>query len=333
MLYPGASPSLPTLPAWLRTPPAQWDAQTLDREALYSHARSLREHPRFDLARRSFAANMLHAFETHQGLNRLLRTEDQLAFQAYVLTLHHRRDPADPESGATYSQLLEMYGVGRIASRSVVKKLVSLNRLRGHLRVTPASRGRRLLEPTDQLIATMAVWFGANLAAVEQIAPLPQPAPDLAANATVLCEVMSYGVYGYLRGGFVLSLDYPEVRAFMAREHGYLVLMAIVESMHEKAGDGPARVMAAVPSMALSRRLKVARGTVRNLLTMATEHGWVREVTRGGHEVELDPGFAHRCGEWMALELVWMAGMVAAACAALPAAHTQPRPQPQPQPA
>lgn len=304
-------------PSWLRHPPRQWRPDTLDREALYACAREIRGHPRFPLARRRFAANMLSAYESHPPLARLMRTEDQLAFQAFVLMLHHRRDPADPDSGPTYSRLCEFYGVGDVASRTVVKKLLALNKLRGHLQVLPGTRGRRRIVPTESLLSTMGVWFGANLAAVECLEPLPRPAAQLGARADLLCEVLSYGVCAYLHSGFVLSLDYPEVRAFMAREQGYLVLMALAESMSHEPALPTGSVAARAPSLALGQRLGVSRGTVRNLLNMALQQGWVLSIGRGGHDVMLSPGFAQRCTEWMSLELAWMSGMVQAACRAL----------------
>lgn len=312
-----ASGAAGACPRWLRHPPRHWRPDTLDREGLYARAREIRGHPRFDLARRRFAANMLAAYESHPPLARLMRTEDQLAFQAFVLMLHHRRDPAVPDSGPTYSRLCELYGVGDVASRTVVKKLLALNKLRGHLQVMPGTQGRRLIAPTQSLLATMGVWFGANLAAVECLEPLPRPAAQLGARADMLCEVLSYGVCAYLHSGFVLSMDYPEVRAFMAREQGYLVLMALAESMSHVPADPSCRVMARAPSVELGRRLGVSRGTVRNLLNMAREQGWVQAIGRGGHDVELSPAFAQRCTEWMSLELAWMNGMAHAACSAL----------------
>jgi hypothetical protein len=194
---------------------------------------------------------------------------------------------------------------------------LALNKLRGHLQVLPGTQGRRLIAPTESLLATMGVWFGANLAAVECLEPLPRPAAQLAGRPDMLCEVLSYGVCAYLHSGFVLSLDYPEVRAFMAREQGYLVLMALAESMREEPAGPTGRVVARAPSVELGRRLGVSRGTVHNLLAMAQEQGWVQAIGRGGHDVWLSPGFAQRCTEWLSLELAWMNGMAHAACSAL----------------
>lgn len=275
----------------------------------------MRQHPRFDLAQRRFALNMLEAFEHHQPLNRLLRGEGELAFLAFVLSLHYRRDNSDPESGATYSRVIELFGLLKLGSPTLVKALLAMARLRGQLQVETVSRRRtKLLLPTDKLINTLQIWFHANLSAVEWIEPFPEPATVLADKPEMLYQTFSYAVDAYVHNQFFLSENSPPVRAFMARNHGYLILMALIASTERRA-DG--RVIASAPSADLARRLSLSRGTVRNMLNQACQHGWVTSISRGSHEVELSAEFAELCNDWMSMELTWMGGAARTAWLAL----------------
>lgn len=305
----------PALPPWLRNCPSAWNAETLDRGALRTCARAMRQHPRFDLAQRRFALNMLEAFENHRPLNRLLRGEGELAFLAFVLSLHYGRDNGDPESGATYSRVIELFGLLKLGSPTLVKALLALARLRGQLQVETVSGSRtKLLVPTDKLINTLLIWFHANLSAVEWIEPLPEPATVLAAKPEMLYQIFSYAVDAYVHNHFFLSEDFPPVRAFMARNHGYLILMALIASAERRA-DG--RIIASAPSADLAQRLSLSRGTVRNMLNQARHHGWVTSISRGSYEIELSAEFAELCNDWMSMELTWMSGVARTAWMAL----------------
>lgn len=302
-------------PAWLRGDPRQWENGTLDRAMLRDAAMELRRHSLFDDTARYFAASMLEAFESSHPLNRLLRGETSLGFVAFILALHTTRDPCDPMSGASYSRLVELFGVIGVGSQTVIKAMLGLARLRGYIRYCPSADKRlRILEPTEGLIETLRVWFRAYLKATERIAPLPLPAIRLAQTPGLLEWHFTYSVQAYIHDRFVLSEDFPAVRAFMQRNHGYLVLMAIISGLH-RCGEG--RPWTSLPSGDLAKRLKLSRGTVRNIQAMAQQQGWLSCIGRGGHEVELDPEFAEICLQWIATELVWSAGLTGIAHATL----------------
>lgn len=297
-------------PRWLRGSVSVWNVDTLDREQLRREAKQLRDHPGFEQAKRQFAQNMLHAFETCQPLNRLLRGEGELAFLAFVLALHHRRDLDDPDSGATYSRILDLFAVLDVGSPTLVKALLALTRIRGFLRVEAAGGKKKRLVPTDYLLDTLLVWMRANLTAVELIISLPEPAEILSSQPEMLSLYYRFGVDAYRHNRFILSEDFPPVRAFMTRSHGYPVLMAVIASMQAQA-DG--RCTASAPSADLAGRLSVSRGTVRNILNLACRNGWIGQMSRGSRVLELNPVFAELCDDWISMELVWMGGVAHAA--------------------
>jgi len=302
---------------WFRNCPNLWNEQTLDRQALRGYAYALKRHPQFDMAKRRFADNMLAAFRNHQPLARLLRGEHDLAFLAFVLSLHHQRDDGDPLSGASYSRVIELFGLLNMGSPTLVKALLGLARIRGYLRVHHVAGSRtKLLAPTDSLLETLAVWFSANLTAVELIHPFPEPAAHLGKQPAMLYRVFAYGVSAYVHNGFFLSEEFPMVRAFMGRSNGYLVLMALIASAET---DGQGNLLAAAPTQELAQSLSVSRGTVRNMLKQAQTAGWLHEISRGSYQVKLSAEFAQICDDWMAMELAWMSGVAAEAWLSLAA--------------
>lgn len=296
-----------SIPSWIKPLVMGWQPGTLNRDGLYLSAKTLHQHPSFLDASKKFASNMLEAFEKHPPLNRLLRNEGQLAFAAFILMLHHSRDPEDPSSGATYSRMVEMFGLLGIGSPTLIKAIIALARLRGHVHyVATADRRLKVLEPTDRLIHVLRVWFCANLNAIESIEPLPMPSEEIALIPGLMEQTFTYSVQAYIHDRFILSENFPPVRAFMQRTHGYLVLMALIHSKY-LGRDG--QWYASVPVGDLANRLMLSRGSVRNFLNMAKSEGWLSQVGKGGHDVLLSNDFATMCDDWMSLEFAWMAGL------------------------
>lgn len=204
-----------------------------------------------------------------------------------------------------------MFGLLNMGSPTLVKALLGMARLRGHLRAQAVTGSRtKLLVPTDSLLETLAVWFTANLTAVELLHPFPEPAAHLGKQPAMLYQIFSYGVSAYVHNGFFLSEDFPMVRAFMGRSNGYLVLMALIASAE---ADAQGHLIAAAPSQQLAQALSVSRGTVRNMLKQAREAGWLTEISRGSYQVRLSQEFADLCDDWMAMEFAWMSALAAEA--------------------
>jgi len=95
----------------------------------------------------------------------------------------------------------------------------------------------------------------------------------------------------------------------MFRENGYLTLMEILRTM--RFADGG--YIAQAPSVQLAKKFSMSRSTVRRLLAECEELGWLSISERGGHTLLLTDNFATQCRRWVALEIVWMAGLANAA--------------------
>jgi hypothetical protein len=299
---------------WLITP-NDWKPGSLDRAAFYAAAKDLQQHAHFDEAARGFAGNMLDVFSACPPLNKLLRSEGQLAFVAFILMLDQTRNPDDPASGATYTRLLEMFNLQGLGSPTLIRAIVALAQLRGQVRYVPTKDKRvKALEPTEEMMGILRVWFRSNLEAVQRIEPLPLPVQNLVEMPGLLALTFTYAIQAYLHDHFILPESVPQLRAFMQRNHGYLVMMKLIKTKH-RSPDG--RLLASVPVQSLASRIMLARGSVRNVLNMARDEGWIKRIERGGHEVELSDEFVDICDKWMGLEFVWMAGRLRVAYATL----------------
>lgn len=301
---------------WLRSHPKDWGKDTLDRVTLHAEARALVQHPKFIVARQSFAQTMGVALAGQWVLHKVLRGDAQFALLACILHLHHRRNPAVPESGVTAQRILELFASGAshgsesvLASPTRIKSMLALTRFTKGLQLVPVSQDGRVdgryrpLAPTARLIEPGCCWLRNYLQAVNLVLPLPEAVLEV--PQPLLAEIMSYNVLAYTRAGFTLHQGYTEIQTCMSREAGHQILMRMVASIQTHA-DG--RVFGKMPFQEVSDLMKVSRASVRNVIGDLVNADLI-ETTRGGHCIAMSPRFIDLCNEWIALELTWMYGL------------------------
>ena len=301
-------------PTWLDCEPHCWQSGTLNRAELHATADRLMILPIFPTACAGFADNILDTFAASWALNKVMREAPRFAFIAFLMYLHHGKGMG--ESGITYSRIVALYGIGSrsgvLATPTRIKAMLGLALVSGQLRQSKrdqADKRLKVLEPTEKLIAPMLIWLRGFLEAVEPVAPLLKPAVELAYLPGLFGEVMTYIIHAYRLDEFVLYEEFQEVKLFMFRENGYLTLMEILRTM--RFADGG--YIAQAPSVQLAKKFSMSRSTVRRLLAECEELGWLSISERGGHTLLLTDNFATQCRRWVALEIVWMAGLANAA--------------------
>ena len=303
-------------PHWLNTPPDQWRSGTLNRQALYGHADQFLLSADCHDACRGFAENMLSCYESSWLLNRIVREIPRFALMGFVMYLHHRRDI--DELGVTYTRIQELYALGYnagiLASPSRVKAMLNFTVMAGLLRrVESRDKRIKLLEPTEKMLKPSLHWLERYLEAVGRAVPLLKSPQVLVATPEMLGELMTYHVHAYIYDRFGLSEAFPAVDYFLYRENGYMTLMEIIRTLRFEEGEWRAQA----PSVILSKKFSMARGTVRNLLASCEEQGLLISSARGGHKLILTDDFANLCYRWVSLEIVWMAGLANAAAVKL----------------
>jgi hypothetical protein len=306
--------------AWLRHDPTDWRAGTLDRARLHAEADRLRASANFAGAPERFATTVLSTFETHWLLNKLMREAPRFALIAMVMYLHHRRGRGEP--GVTYSRIKALFEAGSdsgvLASPTRIKAMLALARVGGQLRVVPGAesdRRMRLLEPTDRMIRPGLRWLASVLEVTAALVPVHLAPDAIGSDADFLGEFMAYQVGAYHHDRFVLYEAFPAMQWLMARETGYMLAMELARTLSPPSTDTARTASASIAGIA--KRFAVSRGTVRNLLAGCLEHGWIVSIGRGGHDIAVSPALAEQLERWVAIEIVWTAGLANAAAVAL----------------
>ncbi len=300
-------------PSWLRTPPHLWRPGALDRGALLEEAGRLQHTAGITALCRIFGGNLLGAYESSRELNRTIRKATRFALIVFIMYLHHYRGRGEP--GVTYTRLREIFAMGStsgvFATPTRIKAMLGLMQKAGQLRRAAAGADRRVrvLEPTEKLAEPMAIWLRAFLDAAAHAVPLARPVEGILAMPEFFAELFSYNALAYMHDRFVLYEAFPEIGFIMSRENGYITLREILRTL--ELVDGMWRAQA--PYVELERRFYMARGTARNLVTEAERRGWLRAEKPGGQALVLEDAFVMRLQHWVALEMVWMAGLANAA--------------------
>lgn len=316
--------SLPlSRPNWLTTHPRHWQPGTLDREALYAQAAALQAHPLFDQACQSFIAHWLRNFE-NPLLKRVVRNTPLYLLMVFAMYLHHRRDPALPASGVTLSGLQELFAHPKaprvFASASRIKGMLAHARLQGMLRSVPLTAGAvgapsakldrraRPLEPTERLDETYSRWIWGFMAGSALVLPMPVGLQAEAITPALVHEVFSYRIAGFIEDSFSLSERCQSIQKFGMRDHAYPVFLHLMQTLQRIDGQ----LVASAPIGELAQTWGVARATLRNALADAQADGHLVSE-RGGASVVLAPDFYATGQLWLALEMLYMHGLVSAA--------------------
>lgn len=306
-------------PSWLRHHPHCWQAGTLDQQALIAAARRVAGRPGFlELAQR-FARCWLSTQHDNPALRTVFRNSQRYLLLVASLVLHHQRDRADPRSGLTLASMCIFFEHARgspfAAGQSQIRAMLAHARLHGLIEQTPGSDDRRFrpLEPTALLRHIFEQWVGGFLRAHEGEPGFELPAPwaEMVAVPGLVAEVFSYRLAALREDRFLLAQPVAaDLRWVLQHDHGYRVFLHCVEDLQGQA-DGSALID--TRTSALATRAGVARGTVRNLLQAAAQQGWFEPVGESSTLCRWPAAQMRTTLLWIALELVWMHGLVCAA--------------------
>lgn len=269
-----------------------------DLAALEDEARALLKHPNFDRALAAFCKGMVGSYTGRRLAN--IGLGHTLGWLVSILIIY--LDHAMPEA-ATSTKLSEICVAGGLAGAKAVKGAIRVLLSFGLIAQETHATDRRAkrLRPTQLLLDIHSENIVARLSALEIVQPLPKPARDYGRERSVMLAFFGGNIEALAQSGFRLYDGFPEIRAFMDRACGYLILLDILNGV-APAHDG---MLAATASpSAIATRFDISRTHVRKLLVMARDNGWLRLELR--HDsVALEPSFHQRLRHWVALEFVW----------------------------
>lgn len=162
-----------------------------------------------------------------------------------------------------------------------------------------ANGSAQRLRPAPQLVATMQSELALRLAAMEPVMEWPKPAAEWARTEGVLMAFVRGNVEAYRRERFTLYSAFPEIRAFMDRHCGYLILMDSLTRLAVSNGGASA----VLPLSEMSRKYDVSRAHVRKLFRAAAARDWL--IFEDGGRLTIPATTFSRFRLWFGHEFVW----------------------------
>lgn len=266
-----------------------------DRAGLWEEAHALTAHPAFEEALRAFCRN-LTGFHSPQN-ERRVGFVDTITWSIAVLIMHLDGEPG----GANASQLVALCRAGGLSGAASARNAIDALRNCGMIAVEDEARPGlpRRLCPTRKLVEAMHDNLAARLAAIERVSPWPAPAHVWARAPGVLPAFLGGNVAAYQQDKYLLFERFPEVRAFMDRRCGYLVLLDALG--RAEAANGAA--IASAPPSELAAKYAVSRAHIRKLFGNAAGPGWL--AYEHGGRVTFSAECYGRLRLWIGHEFAW----------------------------
>jgi len=274
-----------------------------DPDNIELEAASYVEHPQFDVAMRAFCGGLA---EFH-SVARTRRTGgvDTITWAVTMLVIY--LDAYSPQH-ANAAQIVAICQEGRLSVATATRNAIALLRQAGMITADGAAGGGRAhrFSPTPALIETTQDNLAIRFAAMEPLIAWPKPAGEWARTDSVLLAFARGNVEALRYGGYKLYDNFPEVRNFMDRRCGYLVLLYSLARL-EMSADGGTAVMCLSE---VAADFAVSRAHIRKLFAEATARRWLSFEPGSGRLVVSAQALA-RYRLWFGHEFAWMRRLTA----------------------
>lgn len=276
-------------------------APAVDRVGLAAEAQACVEHPDFDAAMRGFCRDLsnFHSIEFFRRTG----VVDTITWATAIMILY--LDAYAPEQ-ANASRIVAICEGGGLSGASAARNAIAVLRQGGMVVADHASGAGRAhrLHPTPALIDMMQRELSIRLGAMERVVAWPKPAAEWARTEGVLMAFVRKNIEAYMHEKYRLYDDFPEIRAFMDRHCGYLILMDSLPRL-EVSSDGAS---GALPLSEIARKYAVSRAHVRKLFSAAAEQDWLFFETGG--RLAVPPAALDRFRLWFGHEFAWTRRLV-----------------------
>ncbi|MFM7331260.1 MAG: hypothetical protein ACKO1L_06315 [Brachymonas sp.] len=332
---------VPFWPPWLNPAlslvDSQWTSGTLHRGLLYEKTDCVEREEDFLHHAQALAKAVLGFLDTSADAKRVVRDTPMYLLLVASVALHQRASDVgdrsgdvetDRTAGVTLTHLCELLGLprmptttpttpqsGAFAGQTQVQDMLRWARARGLL-VRAAARGqsrdRRVqrFEPSPTLVMMFQRWIAAFMATNLFPWPTPREADGLP-PAWLVKEVLALWIDAFRHEAFVPTERHPAIQQVMMRRHGYHMFLRLVADLEIR--PAPAAISGvAVNVSSIASQFDVSRGTVRNVLSLANELGWVDATTAESRKArfKVTEQFLTTTRQWMTLELTSMNGLV-----------------------
>jgi hypothetical protein len=252
---------------------------------------TFRDSPRFMAGVRRHEGVMQPFFAHNLILNKVVTEVWRFQMLVFTLYLHDTRNPLDPRSGLTVTNLQKICTQLNLASPGRVYAFLNIMRVGGYLtsvRVPEDSRVTRL-EPTARFIEIVEEWNDNIFAAIDAAAPEGDLLGQRQQHPQLGRMMRTSGAEGLLAGWLPLD-PFPEVFHFAAADGGWLLMEHIALC---SIRDGREMEMAidgiALDLRAYAKQFGGSRSNLQRLLESGYELGLLEASPRSGTHVAFSP--------------------------------------------
>lgn len=256
-----------------RTTPAEWQ-----------RILAFRNQPKFGEALKTYHALMPQYFSSNLLLNKIVKEAWRFEMLVYMLYLYDSRDPTEPGSGLTLSNLQRICTEQNCASKGRVFAILSLMRSGGFLMQLRSDLDRRIkhLEPTPKFISIVEGWNHRIFQIIDAVVLSGHLARAHDDNPRFGWDMRKRGAEALLEGWKLLD-PFPEVNHFVSSDGGWMLLLHCVA---EALQDG-AIIPVSVDLESFGKRFAVSRSHLRRLLESAHAEGLLDAPPHNGSDIKL----------------------------------------------
>jgi len=261
----------------------------------------LRAQPGFAASARDTSARLLAVFQGKRLLNLIVNDRGRFIVSLLALDLHFRDDVSD--AGLTSGRLKRICSEARVCSPTRVGSLLALMRLGDFIRAmpSPGDRRRRILVPTERLIASQRMRWHHHLEGSSPFLPEAQKAIDALEKEEFIAAMVRVLADHFYAGLRILDII-PALRLFGERTGGMFVVMALLAAADDAALRGEKPVETSVSDLA--RRVGASRAHIIKLLGDAAAEGLIERPTN--RDILLRPSFVVSAHDFIAVGYLFL---------------------------
>lgn len=248
---------------------------------------ALRNNPKYLQGLYAYSELMPQYFSDNIILNKVVTEVWRFEILVYTLYLYDTRDPSDPRSGLTVSNLQRICARQKCASRGRVMAILGMMGIAGYLRRVKSQRDSRVmqLEPSAAFIAIVEGWNHRICQIIDAITPEGQLTMAHGTHPRFGWEMRRRGAERLLNGWKLLD-PFPEVNHFVSKDGGWMLLLTSAAEALRLGGETRIAPVS-LDLAAFGARFGVSRSHLRRLLESAHAAGLLDTPPRNGASIQL----------------------------------------------
>ncbi len=266
-------------------------------------ALELRNHPDFLQGLKRYAELIPDHFADNIILNKVVTEAWRFEMIVYILYLYDRRDPANPRSGLTMTNLQNLCTQQKCASRGRVLAILGMMTIAGYLKRVKSGRDSRVvqLEPSEHFLEIVEGWNRRILLIIDAIMPEGGLAQSHSTHRRFGWMMRGRGAE-QLQEGWKLLDPFPEVNHFVSSDGGWMLLLTCAAEAL-RLGNGVNIAPVSLDLKIFGARFGASRSHLRRLLESAYAGNLLLEPPKNGTNIVLAPRLLASFLACMAAEL------------------------------